>query len=1555
MKRIVARGASVAAAIALVGAAVVSGPAAHALSDGLGFTADDLPTWQTNGTVWAVAAVGDTVFAGGTFSRLDPPVGGSGSPITVSALASFDATTGAPRSCRPSVTLSGGTATIRALTLAPDGRTLYIGGNFSNVGGTNVARLAALDVPTCTVRAAFRPTGISSVVRAVSVTQDAVYLGGDFTSVAGQPRGSFAAVSPTDGALLPWVADAELRGFAVAAGKDGSTVAVGGDFFTVNGQDSHGFAVVDATTGANVRNFPRGFIPDTSVIHAVTADDTGYYAGAEGTGGGVFDGSFAVDYGSFAQRWRDRCLGATQAILVDRSIVYEAHHHHDCASNNRGEFTDGVRVYLTANRADASNEMLAWRPRLNDGIGEGIGPRALTVAEAGARRYLWVGGEFTRVNGNTQQSLTRFADGPDTGAPTTPVVRAESLRTGEIRLAWRASYDDDDGALTYRVFRGSSSEPIATVTGDSRWWVRPQVSFVDTTATPGVQYTYRVTASDGTNTSPQSGGVNARAATTTQAYASAVIDDGAELYWRGELASSRYGVDSASGASQVNYMEGVTHRGGDDAATGAAGWSATFDGATGYAYDERTVPGPSVYSVETWIRTTTTRGGKIIGFGNGKPNTGTSATRLSGSYDRHVYMTNDGRLVFGTYTGSAVAVTSAQSFNDGEWHHVVATQGPTGMALYVDGKRVARNANSVAQAYEGSWRIGGDQLNGWPSRPTSNFFAGQIDETAVYPTALTGAQVESHYRATGREPAVPPAPVDAYGAAVHGLDPDLYWRLDEPSATGTVADSGRYGVTGTVTGRVALGAPGVVEPGTAATFTPVGTGAADGGTIASDVSFTDPRGYSLELWFQSSSAVGGKLIGFGNERSGLSGNYDRHVYQRDDGRLVFGVWTGTENTVVSPAAYTDGAWHHVVATHSPLTGMSLYVDGQLVGTNAATGAQSYTGYWRVGGDTSWGGTTSPWFTGSIDEVAVYGTVLTGQDVALHHALGAQLPLPDTTAPSAPAGLTATAVGDDAVALVWEAATDDVAVTGYTVRRSASPDFPAGSTTELEDVTGTSVTDAGLAAGTYYYQVLAHDAAGNVSGPGATVEITVAGPDTTAPDAPAGLTATVTGEDAVGLTWEAAQDDRAVTRYVLQRSTSPDFPPAGTTQVAEVTGTSHTDTGLDVGTYHYRVVAYDAAGNASEPGAAAEVTLLGPDVSAPGAPGGVSGSVDGAGAVSVVWSAASDDRGVAGYRVFRGVSADFVVGEGVLVGEVTGLSVVDQGRPPGEYFYKVVAFDAAGNVSEPSQVVSVTVPEPAGEPVTVVVQASGDAMVLASAASTNYGSNTQLAVRSEASAQESFLSFDLPAAPAGAGLTSAVLGVRTSTDPAAASEGEVTASVVGGSWTESGVTWANRPTGAGVVLGSLPQVPLRNTAYEVVGDPAVLASSLGGRVTLRLAGGGSDNARFWSREATNAAYAPVLTLTFTPVAAPAEAPEAAAAAADTAVGQGGAPAPSGTGGTAPGDRHAVPAVPAPAPPRPEQAPAAVPTEPVTEPEPTPGTAAGPPPAADPGTDPGVTEP
>ena len=50
--------------------------------------------------------------------------------------------------------------------------------------------------------------------------------------------------------------------------------------------------------------------------------------------------------------------------------------------------------------------------------------------------------------------------------------------------------------------------------------------------------------------------------------------------------------------------------------------------------------------------------------------------------------------------------------------------------------------------------------------------------------------------------------------------------------------------------------------------------------------------------------------------------------------------------------------------------MKLYVDGVLVGTNPQTAAEDYPGYWKVGGDVTWG-SSSNYLDGTIDEVAVY--------------------------------------------------------------------------------------------------------------------------------------------------------------------------------------------------------------------------------------------------------------------------------------------------------------------------------------------------------------------------------------------------------------------------------------------------------------------------------------------------------------------------------------------------------------------------------------------------------
>ena len=80
---------------------------------------------------------------------------------------------------------------------------------------------------------------------------------------------------------------------------------------------------------------------------------------------------------------------------------------------------------------------------------------------------------------------------------------------------------------------------------------------------------------------------------------------------------------------------------------------------------------------------------------------------------------------------------------------------------------------------------------------------------------------------------------------------------------------------------------------------------------------------------------GGKIVGFGDTQSGLSANYDRHVYLDNSGHVIFGVYNSNAFTVSSANTYNDGAWHQVVAELSG-SGMALYVDGVRVGTNSGT-------------------------------------------------------------------------------------------------------------------------------------------------------------------------------------------------------------------------------------------------------------------------------------------------------------------------------------------------------------------------------------------------------------------------------------------------------------------------------------------------------------------------------------------------------------------------------------------------------------------------------------------
>jgi chitodextrinase len=188
--------------------------------------------------------------------------------------------------------------------------------------------------------------------------------------------------------------------------------------------------------------------------------------------------------------------------------------------------------------------------------------------------------------------------------------------------------------------------------------------------------------------------------------------------------------------------------------------------------------------------------------------------------------------------------------------------------------------------------------------------------------------------------------------------------------------------------------------------------------------------------------------------------------------------------------------------------------------------------------------------------------------------------PDTTPPSQPTGLTATAVSGSQINLSWTASTDNLGVTGYRVFRN---------TVLVGTSATTTYSDTGHEAATAYsYTVSAVDAAGNISTASAPASATTAAPDTSPPSQPTGLTATAVSGSQINLSWTASTDNVGVTGYRVFRNA---------VQVASPTTTTYNDTGLASSTtYTYTVSAVDAAGNNSATSAAATATT--PQVTTP---------------------------------------------------------------------------------------------------------------------------------------------------------------------------------------------------------------------------------------------------------------------------------------------------------------------------------------------------------------------
>ena len=212
----------------------------------------------------------------------------------------------------------------------------------------------------------------------------------------------------------------------------------------------------------------------------------------------MFDGRIALNWSDYNQRWRDTCLGATQAVVVYQGVLYSGSHAHDCAS--MGAFPDGKRHHLLAQTVDDPT-LLGWFP---------------TPTRASARAS-------ARAPWSSPRPTPRTTCGPSVSSPrSTACASRASPASGRARARRRprprppsASPRSVPARRRSRGARASTSTTrrsptTSTATTPRRrstpprrppwFWDRPQLSFTDTNQLLGSTHTYRVGVTDGDNT-----------------------------------------------------------------------------------------------------------------------------------------------------------------------------------------------------------------------------------------------------------------------------------------------------------------------------------------------------------------------------------------------------------------------------------------------------------------------------------------------------------------------------------------------------------------------------------------------------------------------------------------------------------------------------------------------------------------------------------------------------------------------------------------------------------------------------------------------------------------------------------------------------------------------------------------------------------------------------------------------------------------------------------------------------------------------------------------------
>jgi RHS repeat-associated protein len=366
------------------------------------------------------------------------------------------------------------------------------------------------------------------------------------------------------------------------------------------------------------------------------------------------------------------------------------------------------------------------------------------------------------------------------------------------------------------------------------------------------------------------------------------------------------------------------------------------------------------------------------------PNNQLTSESLPNGYTTTLTYDNAGQLASTTNAKSGTTLSSyavTARYNDGAPQTLNATNNGSS---WVENYTYDQDGRLASVCYQASCPNGSDPKIGWAydasGNRTSETRANGVSTTYTYNAA------DELKTAVKTGPGIP----NPYSTTVPTDGASPYFRLGETSGSSFLSTPS--GFTGTWTGSPTLNVTGALngDSNGAAKL----NGSSQYGSVPNATAFNKSNNFTVELWIKRSGTTGTLQAIAGKPLTATTKSENYAIWLTTGNKVEFQVGAGNKSqTLDSSGTITDTTnWHYIVATFASGV-MKLYVDNGTPTTVTAsfTSAGTNTSTFDVGR----AGTTN-YYNGSIDELALYPSVLTSAQVNTHYTQATSVPSTTTS-------------------------------------------------------------------------------------------------------------------------------------------------------------------------------------------------------------------------------------------------------------------------------------------------------------------------------------------------------------------------------------------------------------------------------------------------------------------------------------------------------------------------------------------------------------------------------